>query len=140
MRRQPAAPPAASLAGSRRLQAREQQSRPRRRVHDPDVALDPGGSSPADAQPHTVSAKARAIGHVNETGKLKDYDVVIDVELKGDARVVGPAGLIHGEPMSTLQKMRIVYTGLDPHSYQPERALHRAHRRGQPERAAGWPL
>lgn len=55
---------------------------------------------------------------MNETGKLNDYDVVIDVELKGDARVVGPAGLIHGEPMSTLQKMRIVYTGLDPHPYQ----------------------
>ena len=78
------------------------------------------------AQPHrlrllttiSATAQAHAIGHVTDAGKLRDFDVVIDVELSGSGRMVGPAGLIHGDTMSTNQKLRIVLTGLDPHSWQ----------------------
>jgi hypothetical protein len=66
--------------------------------------------------------QADVSGQVGADGRLRDYDLAIDLLVEVRLRVLGPAGLVHGTPGHGRIRARIVLVGLRPDT-PPDRIL-----------------
>jgi hypothetical protein len=56
----------------------------------------------------------RVTGHVGPNGRLRDFDLAVDLTIAARGRIIGPAGVIHGDPVERPLRIRAVFVGLHP--------------------------